>query len=107
MLSRSCKVMAKLSLYQNMEYLAGRIVQSGNNCNRIRTVKECEEMARMMGLQDTTAFVGSWPSEPPFGNMEGCGSAGCKTLYFNKFNSSKVPCRSGDRCICRATGNQF
>ena len=90
-----------------MEYLSGLIVQSGYNCNRITTVEGCEQMARKMGLKDTTAWVGSWSSEPPYCNMEDCGSNGCSTLYFNEYPGANGTCTSSDRCICSTTGKQF
>ena len=90
-----------------MEYLSGLIVQSGYNCNRITTVAGCEQMARKMGLKDTTAWVGSWSSYPPYCNMADCGSNGCSTLYFNEYPGANGTCTSSDRCICSTTGKQF
>merc|ERR1712117_211687 len=80
-----------------------KLVESGRDCEHIKSMTECETAARALGLADLTAvddgFTSGTASDPPY--CYNWISSGVHHLKFNPSGSNTGPCKTVDQCICK------
>jgi len=79
------------------------VVKSGSTCERITSMAECEEAARMHGLSDTSATENSYSSGPPYCYYK----PGTVRLYYNSdINNNNSPCTCERNCLCKSSAEE-